>query len=172
MRSILFRVWVVGWAAAASIAACGTGVNVGSSASGAGGGNQGSASSGGGTSATGMGGAASSVTSSVTTSSAGGPDASTDAGDATITPMPFDCQGCLCDGATHYCLVIHGGAPAGNGPKGPPPEPTCDDDASPNDCKPLPAMCAGKPSCACLDMGGACQCDEMGGGVTVTCVLP
>src|SRR6185369_1636775 len=33
-----------------------------------------------------------------------------------IVTSPFDCNGCLCDGATHYCIVYHGGAPT-------PPEP-------------------------------------------------
>lgn len=82
----------------------------------------------------------------------------------------FDCGGCACDGKTHYCLRIAAGALRAP----PPPDaPSCDD-AGANDCQPLPANCGGVPSCTCLPSpyGGACNCNDVGGGLEVFCALP
>ena len=83
---------------------------------------------------------------------------------------PFECQGCLCEGETHFCEIVHAGA-APVPPPGPPPEPACVDDAGPSYCKPLPPACAGTPTCACVNTLG-CDCAVTGGGVTVTCYFP
>jgi hypothetical protein len=104
----------------------------------------------------------------MTSTGAGGQDA---APDVPFVPGPFDCAGCLCDGATHFCLVAHGGSP----PPPPPPEPLCPEDASDGPCFPLPSACMGHPSCACANPApyppGLCFCTEAGGGVSVSCNL-
>lgn len=129
--------------------------------------------------------------------SAGASDSGTDAaaasggfanigGDATIEPGstwadsgpidggPFDCAGCICDGATSFCYLASAGAPA---PilRGLTDAAVCDDSGA-SRCFALPAACAGNPSCACLgatqQFSPACTCDDSGGGITVHCAFP
>jgi hypothetical protein len=82
----------------------------------------------------------------------------------------FDCGGCACDGATHFCLHVAAGA---IGAPPPPDAPACDD-AGAKGCQPLPASCGNSPSCGCLPSpyGGACTCSDVGGGLEVFCALP
>jgi hypothetical protein len=93
------------------------------------------------------------------------------AGGSPDMPALFDCFGCLCDGATHFCELFTGGGPTP--PPGPPPEPTCPEDNAPNRCKPIPAACSPMATCQCVSpqMGG-CTCDVNHQGITVVCVLP
>jgi hypothetical protein len=80
---------------------------------------------------------------------------------------PFDCMGCICDGATHYCRVSHAGAP-----KRPflPDAAACSDLAS-SFCIPLPESCQGTPSCSCASEA-PCICQSAGGGILVECFYP
>lgn len=81
---------------------------------------------------------------------------------------PFDCDGCACDGSTHYCLHVAAGA------KTPPlPDAAACSDAG-TSCIPLPDGCGSTPSCSCIPpkYGGACYCSDVGGGLLVFCALP
>ena len=107
---------------------------------------------------------------------AGGSDAAVynpRADSGTIDAGLFDCDGMCCEGATHYCRIVSGGAAPIFGT---PPEAglTCSDAGTSTRCIPLPSQCVGAPSCACVgtQYGGACQCDSTGGGVTVQCYAP
>lgn len=93
--------------------------------------------------------------------------------DVNYMPALFDCQGCACDGTTHYCRVDHAGAQkppapdAGACPDG--------DGGMYSHCIPLPSECLPIPTCECLDpFGGACQCELLEGaaGYFVECFLP
>ena len=85
-------------------------------------------------------------------------------------PGMFDCHGCLCDGATHYCDLGSAGPPS---PPGPPPEPMCAEDGGAVDCLPIPAECLPAPTCACIKPEQSfCKCDVLSGGITVTCNYP
>lgn len=92
--------------------------------------------------------------------------------DPNYMPNLFDCDGCACDGATHYCRQVYAGAQV-------PPAPdagSCSElDAGWSSCIPIPPDCISAPSCACLDTyNGACQCQlvEEGAGFWVQCFLP
>jgi hypothetical protein len=153
-----------------SAAACGssssTGSTGGTGGSSSGGSNTGGTSSGGSAGAGGVAG------------SGGVPDAGSDASDGgpfVADAGMFDCQGCGCNGATHYCVNIMAGTqvmePFGTG--------ECTDvtDPTAEGCHPLPADCKGVPSCGCLPSplpgaGGACDCGDSGGGLTYSCALP
>jgi hypothetical protein len=81
----------------------------------------------------------------------------------------FDCQGCLCPGDTHYCLLVSAGM---LGPLPPPDAATCaDTDGGSNHCVPLPTGCNGIASCECVDQG-FCDCADTGGGLRVHCAYP
>jgi hypothetical protein len=128
---------------------------------------------------TGAGGAI--TTSSATTTSgaggAGGVTTASGTGGGWVDGGPralFDCGGCLCDGATHYCQVTQAGAHSGPG-QGRPPAPPCDDaDAgAPNGCIPLPSQCLNDVQCACIaPMPGPCSCMDLGPGLEILCALP
>ncbi|MEP7123871.1 MAG: hypothetical protein ABJE95_23280 [Byssovorax sp.] len=131
-------------------------------------------------SATGAGGAASASSSSGVIEDVGGgtgfggfPGTTSGAGGTGGSPSMagmFDCNGCLCDGATHYCELQFGGAAP---PPGPPPEPMCDADAGPIRCKPIPSACLPMATCQCIyPQEGPCTCKVDPGGITVTCNLP
>ena len=87
---------------------------------------------------------------------------------------PFLCNGCLCDGRTHYCDFSSAGAPV-------PLAPIFGDagacaDAGSSPCEPLPPGCV-PANCACLpneSKGGACSCfrSKDGDGLLAGCVLP
>lgn len=83
----------------------------------------------------------------------------------------FECGGCLCDGATSYCLHVTAGPPLYPAP--PPDATLCPDDAGSKGCKPLPSACNGVPSCGCVELPRPlCNCDDAGGGILVSCSLP
>jgi hypothetical protein len=93
------------------------------------------------------------------------------AGGSPDMPGLFDCGGCLCDGATHYCRIDGGGGPTP--PPGPPPMPTCPEDPAATSCKPLPAECLSSPTCACLGWPNSiCSCAVEHEGIVVKCVYP
>lgn len=142
-------------AACSSVAVDKSGSNASASGTGAGGASVASSSSGGGD--TGLGGF------SAASTGQGG------AGGSPSMPGLFDCAGCLCDGATHYCITHDG--PKAPGP--PPPEPTCPEDGGPLNCMPLSIECLSKPTCQCVAAKmGACQCDVLPQGISVHCVIP
>jgi hypothetical protein len=94
------------------------------------------------------------------------------AGGSPAMPGLFDCNGCLCDGATHYCELVSGGKAPGP-PPGPPPQPMCPEDAGAIRCKPIPAECLPMATCKCVDpQQGPCTCTVDPQGITVTCNLP
>jgi hypothetical protein len=156
------------WSLAATLAAaCGSvdvdkkaSSNASGSATGAGG--AGTSSSTGGDVGGGIGFGGAPGTSSSTVSAGGSP----------AMPGTFDCNGCLCDGATHFCeQVFHDPSPPP--PPGPPPEPLCADDAGLSGCKPIPAACLPTATCQCVDPQlGSCVCKVDHAGITVTCTLP
>lgn len=84
----------------------------------------------------------------------------------------FDCDGCACNGATHYCLVVDSFPFLPNAP--PPPDAASCDTAAGSGCTPLPADCLEAPSCSCIPpkYGGGCDCSDDGGGLRMYCVLP
>jgi hypothetical protein len=95
------------------------------------------------------------------------------AGGTPSLPGHFDCGGCACDGATHYCELQVGLKKLP--PPGPPPEPLClePDGMSPNSCKPIPAACLPEATCACVYPNlGVCSCKVDPQGITVLCNLP
>jgi hypothetical protein len=67
----------------------------------------------------------------------------------------FQCAGCLCNGATHYCYGWTSGAGTTGYDGGPvyDPDAACPEQSS---CIPLPPQCAGNPSCECLGTGCSC----------------
>jgi hypothetical protein len=93
------------------------------------------------------------------------PDATVD-GPVLLDAGWFDCGGCACDGATHYCLYTSGGF----APPPPPDASVCEEDGGSSHCKPLPGGCS-PPSCACVT-GPACSCTDDGGGLRVSCAYP
>ncbi len=91
---------------------------------------------------------------------------------------PFLCNGCVCNGADHYCFLVSGGG-------APPPMPLDFDagdaglcpepDAGPASCRPVPANCLPDPSCSCITQsqgGSGCQVDPSGNGIVVTLLAP
>lgn len=163
MRTIV--VWMTAVATVAAIVACGADVS-GPRTTGGAGGAAGTTTGTGGNGIGGGGGIA---------GDAGVEDAASDApSDGSVSDAGlFDCMGCACDGATHYCTVYYAGAKVPPSPP-PPDAAACTEvDAGPG-CAPLPAACAPSPSCQCLDIipGGFCQCSELAEGLLVECFLP
>ena len=84
--------------------------------------------------------------------------------------MPFDCFGCICDAADHFCVEITPGAQL---------VPQLADEACPDSklfdggCVPFADECQDDPSCDCLGMlPGACWCKKGITPVHVTCPAP
>lgn len=78
----------------------------------------------------------------------------------------FDCQGCACDGLTHFCLFYEM-----HFRTNPPDDAAvCETPEAGDGCLPLPTECGGTPSCACLSSYG-CVCSDDGGGLLVDCWL-
>lgn len=91
-----------------------------------------------------------------------------DAGsDAPFVGMPFDCDGCTCDGATHLCMRFMGGGK-------PPPRPAfdCGADGGPTACVPIPAACLPVPTCECVNAHTCGGCYAQNGGLFFTCSAP
>ncbi|HRI07478.1 MAG TPA: hypothetical protein PKW35_06660, partial [Nannocystaceae bacterium] len=98
-------------------------------------------------------------------------DAGTTADATTGGALLFDCHGCGCDAATHYCVTVLGGGLPGLLPGDLTP---CPDVVDPylDGCHPFPAPCVDDPSCACLGDIPGCFCDEQPDHAHVTCPLP
>ena len=102
--------------------------------------------------------------------SGGQAGAAADGGISVADAGLFDCFGCACDGTTSYCYSQSAGL-------GAPPLPDAGaclgQDAGDSHCMPLPDTCVGAPSCGCLPQNLAwCTCEDVGGGLQVTCNYP
>jgi hypothetical protein len=88
----------------------------------------------------------------------------------------FDCNGCMCDGATHYCKITLAGAAPSHQEKPPPgPDGCTDADAgAPDGCIPLPSTCLPDPACTCIEANALawCACSDESAGLKLTCMLP
>ena len=83
--------------------------------------------------------------------------------------MPFDCFGCVCDAADHFCVELIPGVLPPLLPDGICPDSTLFEGG----CVPFPDECAQDPSCACLgNLPGACSCQKGESPVLVKCPLP
>lgn len=111
----------------------------------------------------------------------GGGASSVDAGveDAWISDGGyFDCKGCACPSATHYCETTLGGAPLPPFPPFPPPtppqpgDPKCDEVDGYTSCAPIPDQCLSALTCSCIEPYPFCDCSNDGTGFYVTCAFP
>ena len=98
------------------------------------------------------------------TDTSGGPVSDVVLADAGL----FDCGGCACDGATHFCYTVDmhfRGLPS-------PDAQVCSafDGGDPASLD-LPAGCGPAPSCACLAPYYQCSCSDIGSGLLVDCWL-
>jgi hypothetical protein len=79
----------------------------------------------------------------------------------------FMCNGCMCDGRTHYCDISTGLAPAFD---------AAGWDACAGSCLELPDGCAPQPTCACIHLWDwvqcSCRASDGGEGLFAGCNIP
>jgi hypothetical protein len=174
MRALLLKACAAGLSITAAVGACSS-IDVPSSASG---------------SAAGAGGAASDATSNAASTGEGGTivfvgsggSGGQIGGDAGIEDAwvsdggDFDCKGCACPSATHYCETTSGGAPVSPSPPPPTPpqpgSPKCEEVDASTSCVPVPDKCVQAMTCDCIKPYPFCDCENDGTGFYVKCVLP